>query len=469
MLRLIKHFIFLFVVVSNASAATYYVDKRCTHNGDGTADSCAPGAGGVGAINDIQDAMDRTATVPNGSHTVHIVDGSGPYTTADYVGFAVGNFRPNHQSGSVITWNWNNNENDLMIDVNGGSYEWHESSIDGEYYLTASGGGEPEILGSVFSAWYAVGLLSDQPTVCVIDGVWNSESMSLTGNNPSYLTTNWGWRDGTNETPILGFSTLYVKLPDGSDPTSSGYEILINTSYANITTMSGFGNHIFKNGIFIGAQNAIAGIATEAKFENCIFKYSNEEGIELGNTGASNTTVRWCQFLYTGHRAINFNDDNITGVTAYNNYAEGCHLFLLLDGGSTGGCMTVYNTRTHNLYAGAIQHEDAGNTLVEGGNQWHIDPDSEHGSNGLAFPAGGTPQWTTTAATDFPPSTSTADDAGVDWADTMLSKGVFIKGFHDTAAGQYDYSKKSIPFGYLPIGATGKSWPEVSTMFISQD
>jgi len=52
----------------NGWGATWYIDKRCANNGNGTAQSCAALANGAGAWKALTNAMDNSKTGA-GSHT----------------------------------------------------------------------------------------------------------------------------------------------------------------------------------------------------------------------------------------------------------------------------------------------------------------------------------------------------------------------------------------------------------------
>lgn len=102
---------------------------------------------------------------------------------------------------SVIKWtdggsdgDWANDAN-WEINIRNASYQWTASgSGTNEYYLEASGGGDPSL---------------SEP-----DNVAEDGTNLASGTAGSLAASEWDWAD--NDT--LGFSTVYVRLSDGADP-----------------------------------------------------------------------------------------------------------------------------------------------------------------------------------------------------------------------------------------------------------
>ena len=106
------------------------------------------------------------------------------------------------------------------INLTDGTYKWTLSgSGTNEYYMEMAAGGEPDIFQN--NVWY----MSPDETLYVnsnnidrSDGRVGALVSDPVGQNPNGT---WGWDDNDS----LGFNTLYVRLPDGTDPDTkaSGY------------------------------------------------------------------------------------------------------------------------------------------------------------------------------------------------------------------------------------------------------
>lgn len=86
-------------------------------------------------------------------------------------------------------------EYEMLLDLNGSSYQWSSSgSGTDEYYLEASGGGDPSI---------------NEPGAIYEDGGKMED-----GTAGSLASGEWYWGDND----ALGYNTVYVRLSGGADP-----------------------------------------------------------------------------------------------------------------------------------------------------------------------------------------------------------------------------------------------------------
>ncbi len=388
---------FLFIG-AEANAATYYVDKRCANNGNGTSAACASAPGGAGAWNSLVE-ITQTASVPSGSnHTINIATGSGPYSFADvnptyhYINFL-------QNSGKTITVNWNGNEYHSDFNVNAtAGYEWHQSTATGKtdwYYLTATGSANPALT---------------QIRSAIVNGSWSAESTNLTHGGFTlfgrYNTDNWGWGDYDS----LGFSTLYVKT-SGNINTIGVWISQVNYCVYQATNKVSL---IFNDGKFFGgngSSGSVAQIYSPAIFNRSLFENADGQCI-LVKDGSSGSAVYSSIFKNCGHRGV-YADDTVASFIVNSNTFINVHLMLLIRENDVSRTVTFKNNSSSNLLAGAIQKDVATPTLTESNNQFYIDPQTTHGGHALAFTTG-TRYWTTTGTTDLPASTATTLSTSVD-------------------------------------------------------
>ena len=394
--------------VTQGWATTYYVDKRCANNGNGTALNCAESPGGAGAWNEIWYVLERS-NIPNGTHTVEIVQGSGAYDLSDLVDSDDGYFRPQQQVTSVVTYNFNGNELRSCWNVNDSTYyKWTASpSRSGQYYLTALDDTAPEL------SWASGTDISDIE-MCVIGGVWNDDTMNIS-NTTSYKKHNWDWGDFDT----LGFNTLYVKLESLTDPTLSGYKIFISRAddktlvlLSGNGTDTGFGTFIFNDAVFSGGGTEAVSInSVSNKFNRCTFRWGGTTGINLEHDSADGNIFSYCRFIDFTHRAIQL-DADAENNAVYHSFFSGAHLGIRFADNDTY-TFTAVNNVFYNMYAGCVQQDVASPTFTESHNIYYIDPDSEHTGKAIAFTTS-TRQWTTTASTSFPALAATTNTTGTD-------------------------------------------------------
>lgn len=104
---------------------------------------------------------------------------------------------------------------DTDFSIRDSNYEWYKNGATNEYYLQASGGGNPNI---------------NMPSIVI-----ENDAQMTEGNAGSLAAGEWDWNDVNG----LGYSTVYVRLSDSSDPdgksadyVEAGYLFTINASFS---------------------------------------------------------------------------------------------------------------------------------------------------------------------------------------------------------------------------------------------
>lgn len=412
-MRILISLIALLVPVSGW-AATYYVDKRVgndTYSAAQAQNPATPWKTFTKALN--------VSHVPSGAHTIEVAAGSGPYVTTDFdiysggTRFGLGYIYATQNVSSVITINGNGNAFEFDVDVNTDSYSWTKSNASGKtdwYYLTNTNGTAPTSIrwnsgATTFNAQTFPAIKS-----CVVNGVWSAASTNLTSGFPligRFAENNWAYGNFDS----LGFNTLYVRYDNGTNPTGGG-RIMVPVLTVNLQTNSGYTAVVVNDAIISGANTRNVSAGAPVTLNRCVLRNADQEGIQTAAAGghvvAINTIFHQC-----GHRGIVTNY-GAANVTARNCHFEDVHLALKINH-SSASTIIYQNNSSKNLLAGGIQWDTTitGPTLTEGNNQWHIDPDTQHGGPSISF-TGGTRQWVTTAASDIPPSTATTSFPGVD-------------------------------------------------------
>lgn len=276
-----------------------------------------------------------------------------------------------------------------LTEANG--YTWTQSAANpAEWYVRRSDGSNPSLV---------------QPFCGVIAGIFINDSAdldpdmgtvgSLTGMAPM------GWGDNDS----LGYSTVYVL----SDINPESLTVRVGQVPAGVSTTWGW--HSFEDGIFeLGNRNSTSstgygvGIsnrsATTWYVKRCLFRYQTLHAIDHSNTG---TTEAYSNLSYfSGHRHAALNADGALKI--YNSVDYGSHLFALITSGVTGaGSLTIRNSISAYNEAGAIAKGSATAVLTEDHNIWW----PRFGASGGALGYTQTANWTTTDATDYPPSAAT--------------------------------------------------------------
>lgn len=392
--------LFLFLA-AQGWGATYYIDKRCANEGNGSAPTCAASVNGPGAFKGFTRSTEPTFVPAGADHDIYIVAGSGPYHPTDAMRLGTGYIYPGqnnpantvtyHFNGEWAQWDWN---------VNTPAYTWVQSTAVGKttwYYLLAADLSKPQRPASHLGG--------DFPTISTVvigdhlTGDWNDTATNLI-NTASYKPNNWAWGDFDT----LGYSTLYVHLEDDADPSASGVGIWVSGGSYIVRLSAGFVKSAFTGGTFTGTGASFYAGAP-VHLSGCTLANNAEYGIQIIGAGATGSTVQYSRFINAGHRGVSVGA--AADVTVYNSYFDRVHLAVLfyVDGVYT---VTFKNNLVTNAYAGAIQKDFAAPVLVEDHNLFHLDPLSTHGGHAIAF-TGGVANWTTTDLTDIPAGATTTD------------------------------------------------------------
>lgn len=282
-------------------------------------------------------------------------------------------------------WQFNGCEISAGLPLNAANgYTWTPSpATAGEWYVTRSDGSNPSLV-PVFSGTQNGEFVADAADL----GPDMGTVSSLTGTAP------WGWGDGDS----LGYSTLYVK----ADSNPESLNIVACQLSSCVTTSWEY--HSWEDGVF-SYSNKITGVTSGIGLRNggaqqwwakrCVVKYCTFHGFEGGKF-----RIESCLTYFTGHRG--YAQAGSGAMDLFNCVDFGSHLFLLIGTGSTG-VVTVRNCIGAYQEAGAIYKQAAGATLVEDHNIWW----PRLGASGGALGYLGTANWTTTAASDYPPSAAT--------------------------------------------------------------
>lgn len=354
---------------------TYYVDSRAAGANDGDPDAgTGPDADGV-----YQDAFQSIASITGvgANSTIVFVPGSGPYRLA-------GTAWAGEANGVTVEGNFCTISGG--VDLNDGHYKWTQSAANPlEYYCEAAAGGDPSI--SSFSVARFNGRFFESAA---------EEDEYQIGTVGSLADGFIGYGDNDS----LGYDTVYVRQ-DGADIAS----LEVDVSQVSYCWDANWTSNVHKELIFelanlspVRERNA----STTNLWLWCIAKYANGTG--FSDQGAGINTHIGCVGYYV-RRLVAQAAANSSGTTnAYNCALLKGHLFALMDSDAVSPpTMNIYNCIGFLQSNGAIDKKDADATLNEGGNCWW--PSLNGGTNALGYVS--TANWTTTAATDFPPSAAT--------------------------------------------------------------
>lgn len=273
-----------------------------------------------------------------------------------------------------------------------GGYAWTASTgKSGEWYVRRSDGSNPSLV---------------QPFCGLIDGVFINDSADLDldmGTVGSLSATSpMGWGDNDS----LGYSTVYVR--SDVDP-SSARTVRVGQIAAGVNTnwqYLSFEDGVFTLGTRDSGSNVGKGVAitngstTQWWVKRCVFKYQSSHAVE--NSAAAITDVYACLSYFSGHRGYALTIDSTLRV--YNCTDYGSHLFAVIASNVTGaGALTIRNCISSWNEAGAIDKKSATAVLTESHNVWH----PRFGASGAALGYVSTANWTTTAASDYPPAAAT--------------------------------------------------------------
>lgn len=282
-------------------------------------------------------------------------------------------------------WQLNGAEIDAGLTLNGANgYAWTRSAMNpSEWYVRCVDGSNPSLV-RVYSGAQDGQFVNDSADLDPdIGTVGSLDAMSP-----------WGWGDNDG----LGYSTMYI-LSD-VDPGIRNIRVgqlphCVGTSWEY---------HSFEDGVFslankytsttsgIGIRN---GGANQWWVKRCLVRWCTFNGLQGGKLRAEA-----CLTYFTGHRGYAFAGSATMEI--YNCVDYGAHLFALLDTSATGtliirNCISAWNE------AGVIDKKGTGSTLIEDHNIWY----PRFRASGAALGYVSTANWTTTAATDYPPSAAT--------------------------------------------------------------
>lgn len=349
--------------------------------------------------------------VNSGQYTSAGVTGVGPYTltlnsTNQVTTQAAGNrvilslvssssavamlLGKNGTAADNIYWDLNGCEVSAGLDVMTSAYQWTASAAGtNEYYLTRANGTNPSL---------------NRVVVAVVNGNYltaSAETAHQIGTVSSLADGFLGWGNAD----ALGFSTIYVRSNSGN-PAAVGMTVVIGQVAAVLDTNWGY--HTVKNGtLSFGMLIEGAGYGATVRcrglswtFPNVKFAYAQNHAVESAASGP--VTLDHCLSYWSGHRLVAVTGDVTTNV--YNCGDYGSHLFALINGGLTSAAvLNIYNCWSTNNEAGAIDKASAAAILNEGGNCWYPRMTAAGGALGYVSTA----NWTTTAASDYPPSAAT--------------------------------------------------------------
>ena len=283
-----------------------------------------------------------------------------------------------------------------LTEANG--YTWTQSAANpNEWYVRRTDGSNPSLV---------------QPYCGVIDGVFINDSAdldpdmgtvgALTGDVPlSGVATPMGWGDNDS----LGYSTVYV----ASAVNPESLTVRVGQVPAGVSTTWAW--HSFEDGIFdLGNRNSgsstgygvgISNRSTSTWYiKRCVFRYQSTHAIDHSNTGTTEAYAN-CSY-FSGHRHAALNADGALSI--YNSVDYGSHLFALVASGVTGaGSLLIRNSISAHNEAGAISKGSATAVLTEDHNIWW----PRFGAAGASLGYTQSANWTTTAASDYPPSAAT--------------------------------------------------------------
>ncbi len=296
-------------------------------------------------------------------------------------------------------WQFNGSTIDsglTLTEANG--YTWTQSAGNpGEWYVRRTDGSNPSLV---------------QPFCGVIAGVFVDDSAdldpdmgtvgALTGDVPLVGgVAPMGWGDNDS----LGYSTVYVR----SAVNPEVHTVRVGQVPAGVNTTWAW--HSFEGGTFeLGNRNSTSstgygvGISNRSAstwyIKRCIFRYQTLHAIDHSNTG---TTEAYSNRSYfSGHRHAALNADGALRI--YHSVDYGSHLFAIITSGVTGaGSLTIRNNISAHNEAGVISKGSATAVLTEDHNIWW----PRFGAAGATLGYTQTANWTTTAASDYPPSAAT--------------------------------------------------------------
>ena len=231
--------------------------------------------------------------------------------------------RTNAQSGNEIVWkcttpNGDFNKKPVIYQAtrysNNATYQWNDSGVNGEYYLTLAGGGNPLLV---------------EPKSGTVDGYYRGSSCqdtnsaleqratdTVSGNDPVIETMAdkvWGW--GSGATTALSFNTIWFKPEVGKTP--DDYDIILSSGNYVLRDNNTF--HNFEDVVLSHGNVAVVNSrqASLRVYNRCVIANADFTGVISGTNSTSvKNEFNNCIFSQ-GHRAVATNHD--VGETVLNN------------------------------------------------------------------------------------------------------------------------------------------------------
>lgn len=323
------------------------------------------------------------------------------------------NLRANSVSGNPVVWRaesttWTDLTKKPRLHAgirldNNASYAWVLTAND-EYYLTASGGGDPsltEIKSATIDGYYRGSSVHNNNSATE-----QRATTVVSGNDPvigSMLGdgTVWGWGDNDS----LGYSTFYFKPSAGKAP--NDYEIAV--SQINSILDTNWRYHQFDDLIFnLGNGAPVAGSGFEWVFNRCIIANAEDTCVaSRGNDASGTWQIRLNSCLLSqSHRAVAMSHNGIIQVN--NCVGHNNHLFALIAAAGTNtALMPMRNNICWGGESGFLDNKNASFTVDEQNNLMYPRMNDGTGALGYINPT----NWSTTDRSSMPASfTTTAGD-----------------------------------------------------------
>jgi len=299
----------------------------------------------------------------------------------------------------VFNGNFNKVCPGYIIAANDPRFLWNASTTSGEWYLTMADGSNPSLITNAI--WCAV-----------INGYYThptaADPLRQTGTVGSLLFDN---QPGIGDLDGLGFDTLYCK----STINPNTFESMIPQTKQTQVLPDRYWT--YNNFYWYGGMEAnvvMTGQPWDVTFNSCIVAFSDFWGFRTRVPLTQYHTFNNCLSFWAGHRGIDRTGTSRGTTNIYGHLDVKGHLgFRFLEGGAgvNVGTINVYNSISYKNESAAIGFEirPGDVTFNEAGNLWY--PDMVY-TGWIAYLSGDNLGWTTTDATDIPPSTATLTDPG---------------------------------------------------------
>lgn len=288
-------------------------------------------------------------------------------------------------------WMFNGVEIDGSVTLNtANGYTWTQSAGNAsEWYVKRSDGSNPSLL-QVFGGTMDGEFVDDSADLSLDIGTVGA----LSAASP------WGWGDNDS----IGYSTLYVR-----STVNPGLRVIkaaqvlagVKTTWQYHSFEDGIISHINRDSAdSVGGAGIWNASGTQWWAKRMLVRWVVMNGFR--SASSSLTRVDSSVTYFAGHRGHYVSGDSSHVVNNCLDY--GSHLFGLIGASVTSaGSLTIYNSVSAYNEAGAIDKKSATAVLTEGYNVWY----PRFGSAGAMLGYVSAANWTTTAATDYPPSAAT--------------------------------------------------------------